>query len=77
VLLFVQSSWYLLLCVYGTKTCEHSPSPQVFIRPLFKSVRVTARTLIQKRFHKQNHAKLPLEPFEFSGAANEWLPLAV
>jgi hypothetical protein len=38
---------------------------------------VTARTLIQKRFHKQNHAKLPLEPFEFSGAANEWLPLAV
>jgi hypothetical protein len=44
---------------------------------LFSKAFVTARTPVQKRLQKQNCARLPLEPLEVSGAANEWLPLIV
>jgi hypothetical protein len=77
MLLLFQSSQHLRLYGYGAKTCEHNLSPQVFVRPLFKSVRVTASTPVQKRLQKQNHARSPLEPLELSGAVNEWLPLIV
>jgi hypothetical protein len=34
---------------YSMKTCKYTSSSQVFIRPLFKSTRVTAGTLIRRK----------------------------
>jgi hypothetical protein len=43
-----------------------------------KAIRLTAWTPVQKSDSKrQNHARFPLEPLEFSGATNEWLLLAI
>jgi hypothetical protein len=48
----------------------------IFIQPLFKSLRVTARTPVRKNiFTSKILAKLSPEPFQFPRAANRWFHL--